>query len=88
MLNKERKETLTQEYQTHGKDTGSIPLQIALLTERINELNKHFQTHSHDYASKMGLMKLVGQRRRFLRYLQKKNESAYKELIARLQLRG
>ncbi|HVX00626.1 MAG TPA: 30S ribosomal protein S15 [Candidatus Babeliaceae bacterium] len=69
-------------------DTGSIELQVALLTERINQLNQHFGAHSKDYASKRGLMKLVGRRRRFLKYLQKNNEALYSQLLKELNLRG
>lgn len=88
MLGKEQKNNLITEYKIHSEDSGSMQVQIALLTQRINQLNEHFKMNRHDYASKMGLMKLVGQRRRFLRYLKKKNESAYQELINRLGLRG
>jgi small subunit ribosomal protein S15 len=87
-MNKERKSALIETYKSHGEDTGSVNVQIALMTERINELNEHFKAHPHDYASKTGLMKLVGQRRRYLRYLKSKSEKSYKELIDRLGIRG
>jgi small subunit ribosomal protein S15 len=88
MVNQERKQQLTQEYRKHDQDTGSIEVQVALLTERINQLNRHFAQASHDYASRVGLMRLVGQRRRFLRYLERKNKKAYHNLVERLGLRG
>lgn len=88
MLNRERKNELVQSYKTHAQDTGSVQLQIALLTERINELNKHLKIHAHDNSSKYGLIKLVGQRRSFLRYLERRNKAGYKELITRLGIRG
>jgi small subunit ribosomal protein S15 len=71
----------------HEKDTGSSGVQIALLTERINELNKHFDKNKKDHASHRGLMIMVGRRRRLLDYLEKTNELKYKELIEQLNLR-
>ena len=76
---------------THGKtesDTGSTEAQIALLTERIHVLTGHFQTHKKDHHSRRGLLKLVGQRRRLLRYLQRKDLEGYRALIQALGIRG
>lgn len=84
---KERKETLVNEFQVHERDTGSPEVQIALLTERINEINEHLKVHRHDHHSRRGLLKLVGQRRRLLAYLGREDIERYKALIARLGLR-
>lgn len=88
MISTERKQKLIAEFHQAINDTGSIEVQIALMTERINELNKHFASFPKDYASRVGLMKLVGQRRRSLRYLERKNRQSYKQIIERLGLRG
>jgi small subunit ribosomal protein S15 len=88
MISTERKQKLIAEFHQASNDTGSVEVQIALMTERINELNKHFESFPKDYASRVGLMKLVGQRRRSLRYLERKNRQSYKQIIERLGLRG
>ncbi len=88
MITSERKKQLMTEYHIHEHDTGSVQLQVALLTERINQLNKHFLRHKQDYASRRGLMQLVGQRRRFLRYLERTDKKAYQSMIGRLALRA
>jgi len=87
MLEKEEKTVLMQDYARHEKDTGSPEVQIALLTNRINYLTEHLRTHSHDEHSRRGLLKLVGQRRRHLRYLSKTKPDAYRDIIAKLGLR-
>ena len=77
--------------QGHGKaqgDTGSVEVQIAILTERIKNLTGHSQRHAKDHHSRRGLLKLVGQRRRFLRYLQRKDLEGYRALIETLGIRG
>ena len=84
-------ETKTQLIQEHGKadtDTGSAEVQIAILTERIKNLTGHAQRHAKDHHSRRGLLKLVGQRRRFLRYLQRKDLESYRGLIGKLGIRG
>lgn len=86
-MNLEKKNEIKKQFQTHANDSGSVELQIALMTERINELNKHFTEHAKDNASKTGLMKLVGRRRRFLKYIEEKDAARYKELITLLSLR-
>lgn len=74
-------------YKRHESDTGSPEVQIALLTTRIQQLTEHLKAHKHDNHSRRGLLKLVGQRRRQLRYLNKTNPESYRELIQRLGLR-
>ncbi len=82
-----QKDTLIKQYHIHEKDTGSPEVQIALLTTRINQLIEHLKLHKHDHGSRQGLLKLVGQRRRHLTYLSKKDADRYKEIIAKLGLR-
>ncbi len=87
MLSKERKGQIIGDYATAPNDTGSPEVQIALLTYRITDLTEHLKVHKHDEHSRRGLLKLVGQRRRQLNYLQKKDLQRYRELIRRLGLR-
>jgi small subunit ribosomal protein S15 len=86
-LQTERKTEIIADFQKHESDTGSPEVQIALLTERINELTDHLRTHRHDHHSRRGLLKLVGQRRRLLAYLSKKDVERYRATITRLGLR-
>lgn len=81
------KEALIKEYAQSEGDTGSPEVQVALLTARIRQLTEHLKIHSHDESSRRGLLKLVGQRRRQLRYLNNKNPEGYRALIKRLGLR-
>ncbi len=81
-----KQETLTS-YRTHDKDTGSPEVQVAILTGRIVELTEHLKTHKKDFASRRGLLKLVGRRTRLLRYLNNKDHSRYVSVIQRLGLR-
>ncbi|MEW6263698.1 MAG: 30S ribosomal protein S15 [Thermodesulfobacteriota bacterium] len=83
----DKKRDLIGSYRTHESDTGSPEVQIALLTERIANLTEHFKVHKKDHHSRRGLLKLVGQRRRLLNYLKRKNVSRYRELIGRLGIR-
>lgn len=83
----ERKSTLIKEYATKEGDTGSPEVQIALLTERINNLTEHFKTNKKDHHSRRGLLKMVGQRKSLLDYLKHTNIERYRALIARLGLR-
>ncbi len=85
---KERKQEIIQEYQSHEGDTGSTEVQVAILTERINELTAHLRAHKHDYATQRGLLMLVGQRRRLLRYLQSNTPQSYRSLIKKLKIRA
>lgn len=87
MLTKERKEELIREFGTNERDTGSPEVQVAILTERIKYLTTHLQANKHDYHTRRGLLKLVGQRRRQLRYLNRSDVNRYRDLIARLGLR-
>lgn len=86
-LSTERKQEIIQVYHIHSNDTGSPEVQIALLTTRINQLVEHLKTHKHDDHSRRGLLKLVGQRRRHLAYLSRKDTVRYKEIVERLGLR-
>lgn len=86
-LEKEEKSSVIGGYQVHSNDTGSPEVQVALLTERINQLIEHLRTHIHDHHSRRGLLKLVGRRRRLLNYLQGKDKERYRALIERLGLR-
>ena len=83
----ERKTALIKEYAAKEGDTGSPDVQIALLSERINNLTEHMKTHKQDFHSRRGLLMLVGQRRRLLDYLKRKNEPKYGEIIGRLGIR-
>ncbi len=87
MLTKEVKQEIINKYGKNAKDTGSVEVQIALLTAEINELNTHFQTHIHDFHSKRGLMIKIGHRRSLLTYLKKNDLHAYEELVKSLGLR-
>ena len=86
-LTKEEKKVHIGKFGKHETDTGSPEVQIAMLTQRINELTEHLRTHKHDHYSRRGLLKLVGRRRRFLDYLQRKNVEGYRALIKELGLR-
>ena len=86
-LTKEAKQELIDKYGANGADTGSTQVQIAMLTQRINELTEHLRAHPHDHRSRRGLLKLVGRRRRFLNYLQRNNLEGYRSLIKELGLR-
>ena len=86
-LTKEAKQDLIGKHGRNETDTGSPEVQIAMLTERINQLTEHLRTHKHDHYSRRGLLKLVGRRRRFLNYLQKHNLEGYRALIKELGLR-
>ncbi|WP_027084352.1 30S ribosomal protein S15 [Cohnella panacarvi] len=86
-LTQERKNALIEEHRTHASDTGSPEVQIAILTENINNLTNHFRSHKKDHHSRRGLLKMVGQRRKLLVYLKNKDVSRYSALIAKLGLR-
>jgi small subunit ribosomal protein S15 len=86
-ITNERTQELVQEYGRAANDTGSPEVQIAIMSERINNLTEHLKIHTHDVHSRRGLLKLVGQRRSLLDYLKKSNHARYEELIGRLGLR-
>ncbi|MEO8277726.1 MAG: 30S ribosomal protein S15 [Thermoanaerobaculia bacterium] len=81
------KAEVIQNYRIHDTDTGSTDVQIALLTQRINELTGHFKTHTKDHHSRRGLLKLVGQRRRLLDYMKRRDAERYRQIIERLGIR-
>lgn len=86
-LSTEQKSQIVQDYQRAAKDTGSPEVQVALLTNRINDLQTHFASHKHDHHSRRGLLKMVNQRRKLLDYLKRKDLKRYQDLIGRLGLR-
>jgi small subunit ribosomal protein S15 len=83
----EKKQAVLTKFQVHQKDTGSPDVQIALLSQRIGELTSHLKSHPHDADSRLGLLKMVGRRRRLLDYLKKNDNAKYEKLIADLGLR-
>jgi small subunit ribosomal protein S15 len=87
MLTAERKTEIIESHKIHEGDTGSPEVQIALLTERINHLTQHLRTHRKDHHSRRGLLKMVGQRRRQLAYLNKTDVERYRAIVAKLGLR-
>ena len=86
-LEKNEKSTLVEKFKKHDSDTGSPEVQVALLTARITQLTEHFKVHKQDHSSRRGLLKLVGQRRRLLDYLKRKDVKRYKDVIAELHIR-
>ena len=87
VITQERKNEIIAEYKTHDNDTGSAEVQIAVLTESINNLNEHLRTHKKDHHSRRGLLKMVGKRRNLLTYLRNKDVQRYRVLITKLGLR-
>ena len=87
MISRDLKQQTVESFRVHEKDTGSTEVQVALLTRRINELSEHFKVHKKDHHSRRGLLNLVSQRRRLLRYLRRAGPDRYQELIKRLGLR-
>jgi small subunit ribosomal protein S15 len=87
LLTRERKDELIQSFATRPGDTGSPEVQVAVLTERIKYLTTHLKANKHDYHTRRGLLMLVGQRRRQLRYLNRRDVNRYRDVIARLGLR-
>ena len=86
-MDKEKKGAVISEYKVHESDTGSAEVQVALLTERINQLSEHLKTHAKDQHTRRGLLQLIGQRRRLLAYVSKNDVNRYRNLISRLGLR-
>ena len=86
-MTKERKQEIINEYKRDAADTGSAEVQVALLTERINELTEHLKVHKKDNHSRRGLLKMVGKRRNLLNYLAKKDVQRYRDIIEKLGLR-
>lgn len=86
LTNKDKRKIINK-FKIHDKDTGSSKVQIALLTKRINDLTGHFKIHPKDHHSRRGLLKMVGQRRRFLNYIKRRDPGQYRDLIQELGLR-
>lgn len=86
-MDKAEKQAVMEEYRTHDGDTGSSELQIAVLTTRIVQLTDHLRVHKHDESTRRGLLKMVGRRRRLLRYLNREDVGRYRAIIAKLGLR-
>jgi small subunit ribosomal protein S15 len=87
MLDKKTKEKLVKKFGIHANDTGSSQVQIAILSAEIDQLAEHLRQHKHDFSSRRGLLKKVAERRKLLKYLQKENETAFKELATKLNLK-
>lgn len=87
MITTEKKTAAIKGVQQHGKDTGSPSVQVAILTERIKELTEHLKANKHDYATRRGLLQMVGRRRRLLRYIAAHDSQAYLDLIKKLGIR-
>ena len=87
VLSKDEKKDVMKTFKKHDKDTGSAQVQIALLTTRINKLTEHLQSHAKDHASRRGLLKMVGQRRKLLNYLFQENHNEYLKIIEQLKIR-
>lgn len=86
-ITQERRKQLVGDYKTHGTDTGSPEVQVALITENINQLTEHLKVHKKDHTSRRGLLMMVGKRARLLKYLQKTDRERYQTLIKRLGIR-
>ncbi len=87
-LLQEKKQEIFSQYQMHPTDTGSSDVQVAMLTERINQLSGHLKTHPKDFSSRRSLLKMIGQRKRLLAYIRGGSRDRYKEIIQRLGIRG
>ena len=87
-IKKDTKKEIISKFATNEKDTGSAQVQIAVLSERINNLTEHFKLHKHDNHSKKGLVALVNKRKKLLSYISKKDNDKYKEIIKKLKIRG
>jgi len=86
-MKKQQKQALINEFKINEQDNGSTQVQIAIATERINELNRHFDRFSKDYASRVGLLKLVAQRKKLLKYLEKTDKKEYLKIVSRFGFR-
>lgn len=87
-LNTAEKQKLIESHQVHPTDTGSAEVQVAMLSERISKLSEHLQLNIHDFASRQGLLKMIGKRKRLLSYLKEKDLQKYKELVKNIGIRG
>ena len=87
-LDTAEKQKLIDSHQIHDTDTGSVEIQVAMLSERITKLSEHLQKNNHDYASRQGLLKMIGKRKRLLSYIKNKNIKNYSEIVKKLGIRG
>ena len=87
-LLQEQKQSIISDYQVHETDTGSVDVQVAMLTEKINRLSKHLQANKKDHSSRRGLLRMIGRRKRLLAYLVKQDATRYRALIQKLGIRG
>ncbi|NEQ51784.1 MAG: 30S ribosomal protein S15 [Leptolyngbya sp. SIO3F4] len=87
-LLQEQKQSIISDYQVHETDTGSVDVQVAMLTEKINRLSKHLQANKKDHSSRRGLLRMIGRRKRLLAYLVQQDSERYRALIKRLGIRG
>ncbi len=87
-LDTAEKQKLIESHQVHATDTGSVEVQVAMLSERISKLSDHLQGNIHDYASRQGLLKMIGKRKRLLSYIKNKNLKNYQDLIKKIGIRG
>ena len=86
-MDKAEKQHVIEEYRIHDNDTGSVESQVAVLSKRITELTQHLREHNHDESTRRGLLKMVGKRKKLLKYLNNKDVNKYRSLISRLGLR-
>ncbi len=87
-LDTSEKQKLINTYQTHSTDTGSVEVQVAMLSERISKLSGHLQGNNHDFSSRKGLLKMIGRRKRLLNYVREHSEKRYTDLLGKLGIRG
>ncbi len=87
-LDTSEKQKLIESNQVHATDTGSVEVQVAMLSERISKLSEHLQGNIHDYASRQGLLKMIGKRKRLLSYIKSKNPQHYQDLVKKIGIRG
>ena len=87
-LDTAQKQKLIKSHQVHATDTGSVEVQVAMLTERISKLSDHLQGNIHDYSSRQGLLKMIGKRKRLLSYIKERNLQNYKDLVKKIGIRG
>ena len=87
-LNTQEKQKIINKHQTHGTDTGSAEVQVAMLSQRISQLSSHLQKNNHDFSSRQGLLKMIGQRKRLLNYVKQKSQTRYDSLVTKLGIRG
>ena len=86
-LDTAEKQVLINSHQTHSTDTGSVEVQVAIISERITKLSSHLQGNNHDYSSRQGLLKMIGRRKRLLSYVREKSEKRYTDIISKLGIR-